>query len=62
MGLGGDIPQPKMWQLCEPKYKHCCLEIFFFKYDEIISTSKLPFHEPLVMKYCNVFSTFFLRL
>ena len=35
----------------------CSLEIFF-QYNEIISTSKLPFHNPLVMKYYNVFSIF----
>ena len=29
----------------------CSLEILFFQYNEIISTSKLPFHNPSVMKY-----------
>ena len=29
----------------------CSLENLFIKYNEIISTSKLPFHNPLVMKY-----------
>ena len=29
----------------------CSLENLFFQYNEIISTSKLPFHNPLVMKY-----------
>ena len=33
----------------------------FFQYKEIISTSKLPCHNPLVMKYYNVFSIFFLE-
>ena len=36
----------------------CSLENLFFQYNEIISTSKLPFYNPLVMKYCNV-STYF---
>ena len=27
----------------------CSLENLYFQYDEIISTSKLPFHNPLVM-------------
>ena len=30
----------------------------FFQYNEIISTSKLPFHNPLVMKYNNVLAYF----
>ena len=37
----------------------CALsKIFFFQYKEIISTSKLPFHNPLVMKYYNVLAYF----
>ena len=40
----------------------CSLENIFFQYNEIISTSKLPFHNPLVVKYHNVFSIFFFRL
>ena len=31
---------------------------FFFKYNIIISISKLPFHNPLVMKYYNVLAYF----
>ena len=34
------------------------LKIFFFQYNEIISTSKLPFHNPLVMKYYKVLAFF----
>ena len=30
----------------------------FNSYNEIISTSKLPFHNPLVMKYYNVLAYF----
>ena len=30
----------------------------FFQYNEIISTSTLPFHNPLVMKYYNVLAYF----
>ena len=30
------------------------LENLIFQYYEVISTSKLPFHNPLVMKYYNV--------
>ena len=30
----------------------------FFKYNEIITTSKLPFHNPLIMKYYNVLAYF----
>ena len=33
--------------LCYPEY-------LFFQYNEIISTNKLPFHNPLVIKYYNV--------
>ena len=29
----------------------CSLENLFIQYNEIISTIKLPFHNPLVMKY-----------
>ena len=36
----------------------CSLENIFFRYKEIISTSKLPFHNPLVMKYYNVLTYF----
>ena len=36
----------------------CSLENLFFQYDKIISTSKLPFHNPLVMKYYNVLAYF----
>ena len=32
----------------------CSLENLFFQYKEIISTSKLPFQNPLVMEYYNV--------
>ena len=34
------------------------LKSFFFQYNEIICTSKLPFHNPLVMKYYNVLAYF----
>ena len=34
----------------------------FFQYNEIISTSMIPFHYPLVMKYYKVFSILFFRL
>ena len=34
------------------------LENLFFQYNEIISTSKLPFHNTLVMKYYNVLAYF----
>ena len=40
----------------------CSLENLFFLYNEMIITSKLPFHIPLVMKCYNVFSTFVFRL
>ena len=40
----------------------CSLEYRFFQYFEIISTSKLPFHNPLLMKYYNAFGIFFFRL
>ena len=36
----------------------CSLENIFFQYNEKISTIKLPFHNPLVVKYFNVFSNF----
>ena len=36
----------------------CCLENRYFQYDEIISISKLPFHNPLVMQYYKVFAYF----
>ena len=36
----------------------CSLEILFFHYNEIISTSKLPFYNSLVMKYYNVLAYF----
>ena len=36
----------------------CSLGNLFFQYNEIISTSKLPFHNPLVMKYYNVLAYF----
>ena len=36
----------------------CSLENLFFQYNEIISTSKLPFHNPLVMKYYDVLAYF----
>ena len=36
----------------------CSLENLFFQYNEIIITSKLPFHNPLVMKYYNVLAYF----
>ena len=37
----------------------CSLEnLFFFRIIEIISTSKLPFYNPLVMKYYNVLAYF----
>ena len=32
----------------------CSLENLFFQYKEIISTSKLPFHNPLVMEYSQI--------
>ena len=32
--------------------------IFFFQYNGIISTSKFPFHNPLVMKYYNFLAIF----
>ena len=34
------------------------LKIFFSSINEIISTSKLPFYNPLVMKYYNVLAYF----
>ena len=40
----------------------CSLENLFIQLNEIISTSKLPFHNPLVIKYYNVISIFFYRL
>ena len=36
----------------------CSLENLIFQYNEIISTSKLPFHNPLVMKSYNVLAYF----
>ena len=36
----------------------CSLENLFFQYNEMISTNKLPFHNPLVMKYYNVLAYF----
>ena len=36
----------------------CSLVNLFFQYNEIISTSKLPFHNPVVMKYYNVLAYF----
>ena len=36
----------------------CSLENLFFQYNEIIITSKLPFHNPLVMKYYKVLAYF----
>ena len=39
----------------------CSLENLFFKYNEIVSTSKLPYHNPLVMKYYNVLTYFSLE-
>ena len=36
----------------------CSLENLFFQYNEIISISKLPFHNPVVMKYYNVLAYF----
>ena len=36
----------------------CSLENLFSQYNEIISTSKFPFHNPLVMKYYNVLAYF----
>ena len=52
-----------MLYLVEPEYKHldfwcALLKIFFFQYNKIISTYKLPFHNPLVMKYYNVLAYF----
>ena len=39
----------------------CSLENPFFQYNEIISTSKLPLYNPLVMKYYNVLAYFSLN-
>ena len=36
----------------------CSVENLFFQYKEIIGTSKLPFHNPLVMEYYNVLAYF----
>ena len=36
----------------------CCLENIFFLYNEIVSKSKLPFHNPLDMKYYYVLEYF----
>ena len=36
----------------------CSLKNLFFQYNEIISTIKLPFHNPLVKKYYNVWAYF----
>ena len=62
VGDDDDIPQPKMWSLGEPKHYILIFGVLswksFFQYNKIISTSKLPFHNPLVMKYYNVFSIF----
>ena len=36
----------------------CSLENLYFQYDEIISTSKLPFHNPLVMNITKFLAYF----
>ena len=36
----------------------CSLENLYFQYDEIISTSKLPFHNPLVMNITSFLAYF----
>ena len=36
----------------------CSLENLFSSINEIVSTSKLPFYNPLVMKYYNVLAFF----
>ena len=35
---------------------------FFFQYNEIFSTSKIPFNSLLVINYYNVFGIFFLKI
>ena len=40
----------------------CSLENLFVQYNEIFSTSKIPFNSILVINYYNVFGIFFLRL
>ena len=40
----------------------CSLENLYFQYDEIISTSKLPIHNPLVMNITTFLVYFFFRL
>ena len=40
----------------------CSLENLFSQYNEIVSTSKLPYHNSLVIKYYNVISIFFYKL
>ena len=49
---------PKCDVLAGPIISIWILENLFFQYNEIISTSKLPFHNPLVMKYYNVLAYF----
>ena len=40
----------------------CSIEnLFFPQYNDIISTNKFPFHNPLVMKYYN-FLAYFLKV
>ena len=52
---GWASPNISLWILV------CSLENLFFQYNEIISTSKLLFHNPLVMKYYNVSAYFSLE-
>ena len=66
-GGGGKIPHsPKCDIWASPNISIwilvCSLEYRFFQYNEIISISKLHFHNPLVMKYYNAFGIFFFRL
>ena len=55
-----DIPQPKMWRARTYAFGFlvCSLENLYFLYDEIISTSKLPFYNPLV-KNITTFLAYF---
>ena len=44
------------------RFLACSHENLFFQYNDIISTSKFPFHNPLVIRYYNFFSILFFRL
>ena len=65
-GGGIDIPQPKcdVWASPNISIWICSLENLFFQYNEIICTSKLPFHFslPISHEILQCFSIFFFRL